>query len=31
MIYENIFKILESGIRNKNKNKIAKIVQSIKK
>ena len=31
LIYEKFFKILESGGRNKNKNKIKKIVQSIKK
>ena len=31
LIYEKIFKILESGGRNKNKNKIPKIVQLIKK
>ena len=31
LIYEKFFKILESGGRNKNKNKIHKIVQSIKK
>ena len=31
LIYDKIFKILESGSRNKNKNKIPKIVQLIKR